>query len=104
MAIKKPSETEDEFFAREEAAKHQKLAIERERQLKAAEREELKKLHYMRCPKCGMELQAITFRDVTIDRCYSCHGTWLDEGELEQLAGREEPGLLKKISAVFRKD
>ncbi len=103
MSIKKPSETEEEFFAREEAAKQQKLAIERARLLKATEREELKKQHWMRCPKCGMELQSMTFRDVTIDRCFSCHGTWLDEGELEQLTGRE-PGLLKKIAAVFRSE
>lgn len=103
MSLKKPSETEDEFFAREEAAKQQKLAIEHARALRQHEKEELKKLHWMRCPKCGMELKSMTFRDVTIDRCFSCNGTWLDEGELEQLTGRE-PGLLKKITAVFRSE
>jgi len=36
-----------------------------------------------------------------IDRCRSCNGTWLDEGELEQLA-RREPGLLQKIVGAFR--
>jgi uncharacterized protein len=103
MSIKKPSESEEEFFAREEAAKQKKLAIERARALANAEREELKQRHWMRCPKCGMELQTITFRDVAIDRCFNCHGTWLDEGELERLTGKE-PGLLGKIAAVFRSE
>lgn len=104
MSIKKPSETEEEFFAREEAAKQHKLAVERAREMKAAELEEMKKLHWMHCPKCGMELKTITFRDVTIDRCFSCHGTWLDAGELELLTGREPGGLLNKIAAVFRSE
>jgi uncharacterized protein len=103
MSLKKPSETEEEYFAREEAARQKKAAIERARMIAQAEREELKKLHWMRCPKCGMELKTITFREVAIDRCYSCGGTWLDEGELETLTGKE-PGLLGKIAAVFRSE
>ena len=103
MSIKKPSESEEEFFAREEAEKQKKVAIERARALAHAEREELKRLHWMRCPKCGMELKTITFRDVSIDRCFNCNGNWLDAGELETLAGKE-PGLLRRISAVFKSE
>lgn len=103
MTLKKPSESEEEFFAREEAAKQKKLAIERARALAQAEREELKQRHWMRCPKCGMELKTVTFKEVAIDRCFSCHGTWLDEGELERLTGKE-PGLLGRIAAVFRSE
>jgi uncharacterized protein len=101
MSVKKPSETEEEYFAREEAEKQRKIAIERARALAQAEKEALKQLHYMHCPKCGFELKAMTFHDVHVERCFNCHGTWLDEGELERLAGRE-PGLLQKIAAVFR--
>ncbi len=103
MSVKKPSEPEEEFFAREEAAKQKKAAIERARAQSQAERDELRKRHWMRCPKCGMELRTITYREVAIDRCFNCHGTWLDEGELERLTGRE-PGLLAKIAAVFRSE
>jgi hypothetical protein len=103
MSIKKPSESEEEFFAREEAAKQKKAAIERARTIAQAERDDLKRLHWMRCPKCGMELKTINYREVAIDRCFSCHGTWLDEGELERLTGKE-PGLLGKIAAVFRSE
>jgi hypothetical protein len=103
MTLKKPSESEDEFFAREEAAKQKKAAIERARVQSQAEREELKQRHWMRCPKCGFELKTINFREVAIDRCFNCHGTWLDEGELERLTGKE-PGLIGKIAAVFRSE
>jgi hypothetical protein len=103
MSIKKPSESEEEFFAREEASKQKKAAIERSRTIAQAERDELKRQHWMRCPKCGMELKTINYREVAIDRCFSCHGTWLDEGELERLTGKE-PGLLGKIAAVFRSE
>ena len=46
------------------------------------ERDNLKQLHQMRCPKCGMELKEIEVRGVQVDRCFSCNGTWLDAGEL----------------------
>ena len=100
MTMKKPSETEDEFFARQEAEKRRKMVVEASRAMQDSEREALKKQHWMRCPKCGMELQTISFREVQIDRCYHCHGTWLDSGELEALAGKEA-GFLQKVLKVF---
>jgi uncharacterized protein len=103
MTTKKPSESEDEFFAREEAMKAHKLAVEKARAMAEAERAALKKLHYMHCPKCGMDLQTISLQGVQVDRCFNCHGTWLDEGELERLTGAEPHGLLNKIAAVFRR-
>ncbi len=90
----KPSSTEEEYFAREEAEKKRKLALEQKRALATKEREDLKKQHWMRCPKCGMELNTIQFRGIDIDRCFSCNGTWLDEGELEKLAGKEPQGVV----------
>ncbi len=104
MSLKKPSETEEEYFAREEAAKLYRVTLEKHRQMAQEERAALKKLHFMHCPKCGMELKSIRFRDVVVDRCFNCHGTWLDEHELEKLVGHEGPGLLERIAAVFRQD
>ncbi len=94
----KPSSNEEEFIAREEAIKKQKLALEQTRQLLSKERKELKELHYMHCPKCGMDLHTVIFRGVEIDRCFHCHGTWLDAGELEKLAAHEK----KQQGAVVR--
>jgi hypothetical protein len=103
MSIKKPSETEEEYFAREEAAKQHKLVVEQQRKLAEAEKERLKALHFMHCPKCGSELKTIAFQGVQIDRCFNCHGTFLDEKEFEQLVGKE-PGFLERVAAVFRRD
>ena len=83
----KPSTVEEEYFARENAEKLRKLAAEQTTKLAHAEREALKKLHYMRCPNCGMELHKVTFKDVVIDRCFSCNGSFLQKNELEKLSG-----------------
>ena len=101
MKTNRPSASEEEYFARQEAEQRCVHALETQRQMEEAERERLKALHYLRCPKCGMALEPVTLQGVQIDRCYSCNGTWLDEGELEQLAGKA-PGFLQKFLGVFR--
>ncbi len=50
-----------------------------------AERERLKALHFMKCPKCGHDLKAETLEGIEIDRCSFCEGFFMDAGELEQL-------------------
>jgi predicted Zn-ribbon and HTH transcriptional regulator len=102
MSINKPSHEEEEYFAKEEANRRQTQALERARQMQAAELEQLKKLHWMHCPKCGFQLETIKFKGLNIDKCFHCNGTWLDAGELETLAGKE-PDLLERIVAVFRR-
>ena len=99
----KPSSTEDEYFAREDAEKKRKIALEQQKKLAQSERDELKKLHYMHCPKCGMQLQPIRFHQIEIDRCFSCHGTWLDQGELEKVAGPEGGRIMSSILGLFAK-
>ena len=63
------------------------------------ERERLRELHWMRCPKCGAELQEIVFRSVKVDKCFACGGVYLDDGELEQLAGK--PGWFEAMRYLF---
>ena len=55
----KASDTEEEYFARENAERMRKLAAEQKKSLAESEREKLRQLHHMRCPKCGMELKEI---------------------------------------------
>jgi Zn-finger nucleic acid-binding protein len=66
----------------------------------APEREALKAEHFMHCPKCGNELQVVKFKDLDIDKCFNCNGTWLDAGQLELLAGKE-PGFIATIVDLF---
>lgn len=100
--IDKPSEKEDEYFARLEFEK--KKEKEREKQLKLAEeeRQRLKELHFMRCPKCGMELIEIDYHRIKVDKCSGCDGIWLDAGELDQVS-RLEKGSLDKLFSVFKR-
>lgn len=101
MSTKKPSHEEEEFFAKEEATRLHNLAMERARRMQAEERERLKQQHWMRCPKCGFELEPMKFKGMTIDKCFQCNGTWLDAGELEALAGHESD-VLRRIVALFK--
>ncbi|MBI3181801.1 MAG: zf-TFIIB domain-containing protein [Myxococcales bacterium] len=104
--FEKPSSLEDEYFAREEIEKKRKLALKQADELAAREREERKKLHFMKCPKCGMDLQALKKGPVEIDTCFNCKGIWLDSGELEQLlsAGPEQSGgVMRAVLGIFRK-
>ena len=104
MTTNRASASEEEYFARQEVERRREhaLKISRQRaQADQAERDRLKALHFMRCPKCGMALETLILQGVEIDRCRSCNGSWLDQGELEQLA-RREPALLQKLVGAFR--
>lgn len=51
----------------------------------------------MNCPKCSAtEMMQETVEDVTIDRCPSCHGIWLDMLELEKLLATDPRPLLEE--------
>ncbi len=102
MSLKKPSNEEEEYFAREEAEKRHKIAVEAARATAAEDLEQQRLLHHMKCPKCGYTLETVRFRAVSIDKCFHCNGTWLDSGELEALAGHDD-NLLDKIAAVFKR-
>ena len=39
----------------------------------------------MSCPKCDTEMEALTYEDLEVDQCPSCHGVWLDKGELDEV-------------------
>ena len=97
----RPTEHEDEYFAREEMAKRRRLAEERRAALEAEQRERERALHYMKCPKCGMQLEEITFGGVQVDKCFHCEGLWLDKGEVEAIQTKE-PGFVSRLLSAFR--
>jgi len=81
----KPSDKEEEYFAKKEIEQLRKLQEEKQAQLKASDRKKLQELHHMRCPKCGLQLAEIDFQGVKIDECSECRGIWLDANELQQI-------------------
>jgi len=73
---------EEEYFRRQEQEAIEKLRAEREAEAARAAA--------LKCPRCDGVLAEISYEDVLVDRCESCHGVWLDAGELERLTAREE--------------
>jgi hypothetical protein len=103
--LDKPSSIEEEYFAREEIEKKRKLALKQSEEMAVKQREELKALHYMKCPKCGMDLQTLKKGKVDVDTCFNCHGVWLDAGELEEIANQDENSgkVMGSIINLFRR-
>jgi hypothetical protein len=84
---------EDEYFVKQE-----KELIEKLRTKGAAEKKaEIKEICRMRCPKCGEALKERSFQKISIDQCTGCGGIWLDPGEMEQIAAKEETSWLGKL-------
>jgi hypothetical protein len=83
---------EDDWFRRNEqelleAAKGARLKRQQAREAaeKSEETARLRKLHHMKCPKCGHDLKVEDGLGIEIDRCTFCEGIYLDAGELESL-------------------
>ncbi|MHB8843352.1 MAG: TFIIB-type zinc ribbon-containing protein [Nitrospirota bacterium] len=98
----RPSEREAEYFARMEFDDKQKLEEEKQKKLAEEKRKRLQALHFMKCPKCGMELIEIDYREIKIDKCSECDGVWLDAGEMALAAKMDKTGL-DKLFSVFKK-
>jgi hypothetical protein len=96
----KPSEQEEEYFARQEFERRKKALAEQESN--AAEEERLRVLAVARnrCPKCGAHLVAVPYRGVELDKCSRCQGVWFDCGELDQVVA-EEKGFIGGLKRVF---
>ena len=78
---------EERFFAEREATLVEKLRRER-----AAET----RPHPL-CPKDGSRLTATEDHGVKVERCPTCHGLWLEAGELEKIAARERDSWLGRL-------
>ena len=98
----KPSEKEEEYVAWMEFQKKKELEVEKHKRLAEDEKKRLKELHHMRCPKCGMELIEIDYRNIKVDKCSECEGIWLDTGELAAIS-KLEKSTLDKLFSVFKK-
>jgi uncharacterized protein len=99
--LDKPSRAEDEYFARQELERRKKWAQEQSAKMAVEERERIKQAHWMKCPKCGMDMQEIELHSVKVDQCAHCGGIFLDKGELEQFE-KHETGVVSKVFSIFR--
>ena len=98
----KPTEHEDEYFARMEQEMKKKIEEQKKKRTSEEEREKLRELHFMKCPKCGMDLIEIDFRGMKMDECSACRGIWLDAGEFDGMVKMDKP-VLERLFNVFKK-
>ncbi len=97
---RKPSESEEEYFARAEFERRKKIEREKQEKLAAEEKKRLRDLHYLKCPKCGMDLIEIDYKSIRVDKCSGCDGVWLDAGELETIS-KMETSVAGRIFGLF---
>jgi hypothetical protein len=91
---------EDQYFAERDRELVDRLRRRQEGEAETA----AKRSAHMRCPKCGTMLRSHTLHDVSVDECPSCHGMWLDDGELQELARRENEGWIARwLRSEFRR-
>src|SRR4030067_388399 len=100
----KPGEREEEFFARMEYERRKKAEEEKQNKLAEEEKKRLRELHFMRCPKCGMQLIEIDYKGIKVDKCSECEGIWLDAGEMETVSRLEKAGLYKLFRVFPEED
>lgn len=93
MTTEKPSQNEDEYFARRDAELLKEQRAAQDKAAKDAER----KSHYLKCPKCGADLATVDRHGVQIDQCPECHGLWLDAGEFDTLSKNADPGFVGRV-------
>ena len=96
----KPSEAEEEYFARQEMQRRLREKAKLDQAMAEEEKKRLKELHFMRCPKCGMQLQEETLNEVAVDICPDCRGIWLDDGELAKLTEGQK-GFFSTVRGLF---
>ena len=96
----KPSESEDEYFARQEFERRKAALKDAEGRATEADRQRVLALAQGRCPKCGAPLVAVQFRGVEIDKCSNCGGIWLDMGELETITP-DDKSFLGSVKRIF---
>lgn len=93
---------EDEYFARENAELIKQMRSKLDEERLKQER----KQHYMKCPKCGGDLEEKSHGDVKVDICPDCHGMWLDAGEIDliqQISKNPASRVMDDVLNVFRR-
>lgn len=98
---------EDDWFRENEQQLLEAARLAREKREKdraqqevAGERERLRDLHYMKCPKCGHDMREEALQGVNVDRCTFCEGLYFDAGELDRVLlkkGEERKSFFRRL-------
>lgn len=95
------NQQEEEYFRKQDQEKLRAMREAAEKKKAEAAAEELRKLHYFKCGKCGHDMTTQIFKGIEIEVCSSCSAVLLDPGELEHLVGEDEGGRIKALADFF---
>jgi ribosomal protein L37AE/L43A len=96
----KPSEQEEEYFARQEFERRKQALAARAQSASGEDKKQEAAVAQYRCPKCGAELVMVSYKGIEIDKCSQCQGVWLDCGELEQVLEGDQ-SFLSAVKRIF---
>ena len=88
---RKPSNNEEEYFAREDAERLRKLHADEQARMVQSERDALRQKHRGRCSNCGALMVPEMAGSVPVLHCPACGGAFLDRKAWEFIHGHDEP-------------
>ncbi len=107
MADEIRQKVEDEWFARHEQELLREARVAHEQRMKQLEEEQrageerrLRELHFLKCPKCGYDMNVLQVSSIEVEQCGRCEGIFLDRGELDELLLKrpdERRGFFRKL-------
>jgi hypothetical protein len=94
----KPSQNEDEYFARRDA----EWVKTRRAELDKQEAATAKAAGALKCPRCSAPLTEREYHSVKLDACEKCKGVWFDAGELEMVMLLKRGDQLRVITGLAK--
>ena len=94
---------EEEYFYRRNRELIEKRRKEMEAERQAIEARSSKAAYWMKCPKCGGQMEEIDLAHLKVDKCTQCLGIYFDHGELDLLIDSKEPkGFLDAMKRLLK--
>ena len=89
---------EERYFHEQEAEQLKQMREKLDVTRKQRASNESKKIHWMKCPKCGADMTEVELEGIMVDKCVGCEGLFFDRGELElMLVNKKALGPLRKL-------
>ena len=88
------------FRSNEKVMLEQASALRKKKMREAAAKceqetlDQLREAHWLKCPKCGHDMETVTLKKIEVETCTFCKGIYFDRSEIETL-------LLRKTSRRF---
>ncbi len=92
---------QEKYFYERDRELVEKLRSKAEAERRELERKHRKETHWMKCPKCGHDLEETEMGPLLVDKCKDCGGVFFDAGELDMLLAAEKEGSI--LRRIFRR-